>query len=114
MTTLKGEENAQPSLRYPIVASGVAIGFSRIPPPDLYGFEPHQPGMCDFMFMGKLRGSALATRDFTYDAEGAKDPRRLLAKLGPNAGLIGATMWADRAWVSSQTNQSHLPPPGGQ
>jgi 4-oxalomesaconate hydratase len=28
--------------------AGVASAFSRIPPPDLYFFEPHQPELCDF------------------------------------------------------------------
>ena len=29
--------------------AGVASGFKRISPPDLYYFEPHQPEMCEFM-----------------------------------------------------------------
>ena len=28
--------------------AGVASAFSRITPPDLYFFEPHQPELCDF------------------------------------------------------------------
>lgn len=28
--------------------AGVASAFDRIPPPDLYFFEPHQPELCDF------------------------------------------------------------------